>query len=123
VAVFRRLVPRVKIVKAIGVATADDLKQVEAFRAADGFLLDGKPPKGADRQGGFGQPFDWSIVRGFDPGRPWVLAGGLTPDNVAEAIRVSGATAVDVASGVEASPGVKDHEKVRAFIKAAKGAA
>lgn len=122
VAVFRRVVPRVKIVKAIGVATADDLKQVDAFRAADGFLLDAKPPKGADRQGGFGQPFDWSILRGFDPGRPWVLAGGLTPDNVAEAIRVSGATAVDVATGVEASPGVKDPEKMRAFVKAAKGA-
>lgn len=117
---FRRIAPRVKIVKAIGVATAEDLEQVKAYRAADGFLLDAKPPKGADRQGGFGQPFDWSILRGFDPGKPWVLSGGLTPQNVAEAIRVSGAAAVDVSSGVEASPGVKDPAKVRAFIAAAK---
>jgi phosphoribosylanthranilate isomerase len=122
VAEFRRLVPRVKIVKAIGVATAEDLEQVSAFRAADGFLLDARPPKGADRHGGFGKPFDWSILKGFNPGRPWVLSGGLTPDNVAEAIRISGATAVDVSSGVEASPGVKDPAKVRAFIQAAKAA-
>jgi phosphoribosylanthranilate isomerase len=120
VAEFRRLVPRVKIVKAIGVATASDLEQVKAFRSADGFLLDAKPPRGADRQGGFGKPFDWSILKGFSPGKPWVLSGGLTPENVAEAIRVSGATAVDVSSGVEASPGVKDPAKVKAFIQAAK---
>jgi phosphoribosylanthranilate isomerase len=120
VADFRRRVPRVKVVKALGVATAEDLAQVDAYRAADAFLLDAKPPKGADRQGGFGASFDWSILQGFNPGKPWVLSGGLTPENVEEAIRISGAVAVDVSSGVEASPGVKDPEKVRAFVKAAK---
>jgi phosphoribosylanthranilate isomerase len=120
VAEFKRRVPRVRVVKAIGVETAEDLEQVKAYRAADVFLLDAKPPKGADRQGGFGNSFDWSILKGFSPGKPWVLSGGLTPENVAEAISVSGATEVDVSSGVEASPGVKDAAKVRAFIKAAK---
>jgi phosphoribosylanthranilate isomerase len=114
--------PRVQIVKAIGVATREDLDRVKAFEAADMFLLDAKPPPGADREGGFGRPFDWSILDGFDPGKPWVLSGGLTPENVAEAIRISGAKAVDVSSGVEASPGVKDPAKVRAFIEAAKAA-
>lgn len=123
VADFKRRVPRVKVVKAIGVEAAEDLKQVDDYRAADGFLLDAKPPKGADRQGGFGKSFDWSILNGFNPGKPWMLSGGLTPENVAEAIRISGAVAVDVSSGVEASPGVKDPAKVRAFVKAAKAPA
>jgi phosphoribosylanthranilate isomerase len=120
VADFKRRVPRVKVIKALGVATREDLAQVDAFKAADGFLLDAKPPRGADRQGGFGTSFDWSILEGFNPGKPWVLSGGLTPENVGEAIRISGAVAVDVSSGVEASPGVKDPAKVRAFVKAAK---
>jgi phosphoribosylanthranilate isomerase len=102
------------------VSAREDLEQVNAFTAADMFLLDAKPPPGADRAGGHGRPFDWSILQGFDPGKPWVLSGGLTPDNVAEAVRVSGAKAVDVSSGVEASPGVKDAAKVRAFVAAAK---
>jgi phosphoribosylanthranilate isomerase len=110
------------VVKAIGVSTREDLEQVKDFKAADVFLLDAKPPAGADREGGHGRPFDWSILEGFDPGKPWVLSGGLTPENVAEAIRISGAKAVDVSSGVEASPGVKDAAKVKAFIEAAKGA-
>jgi phosphoribosylanthranilate isomerase len=122
VADFKRLVPRVSVVKAIGVATREDLDLVHAYEAADIILLDAKPPPGADREGGFGRPFDWSILEGFDPGKPWVLSGGLTPENVAEAIHISGAKAVDVSSGVEASPGVKDPAKVRAFIEAAKAA-
>jgi phosphoribosylanthranilate isomerase len=117
---FKRIAPRVTVVKAIGVSTKEDLEQVKAFAAADMFLLDAKPPPGADREGGHGRPFDWSILQGFDPGKPWVLSGGLTPENVAEAIRISGAKAVDVSSGVEASPGVKDAAKVKAFIEAAK---
>ena len=122
VADFKRLVPQVSVVKAIGVATREDLDRAHAYEAADMILLDAKPPPGADREGGFGKPFDWSILEGFDPGKPWVLSGGLTPENVAEAIRISGAKAVDVSSGVEASPGVKDPAKVRAFIEAAKAA-
>jgi phosphoribosylanthranilate isomerase len=122
VADFKRLVPRVSVAKAIGVATREDLDRVHAYEAADIILLDAKAPPGADREGGFGRPFDWSILEGFNPGKPWVLSGGLTPENVAEAIRISGAKAVDVSSGVEASPGVKDPAKVRAFIEAAKAA-
>jgi len=122
VAGFKALAPRVTVVKAIGVSTREDLERVKDFTAADMFLLDAKPPPGADREGGFGRAFDWSILEGFDPGKPWVLSGGLTPENVAEAIRISGAKAVDVSSGVEARPGVKDQAKVKAFIEAAKGA-
>lgn len=119
---FKTIAPRVLVVKAIGVSTREDLEQAKAFTAADMFLLDAKPPPGADREGGHGRPFDWSILQGFDPGKPWVLSGGLTPQNVAEAIRVSGAKAVDVSSGVEARPGVKDLAKMKAFIEAAKAA-
>jgi phosphoribosylanthranilate isomerase len=121
-AYLKKRFPRIAIVKAIGVSSAEDLDQLKAFDAADMFLLDAKPPEGADREGGHGKPFDWSILEGFDPGRPWVLSGGLTRANVAEAIRVSGAKAVDVSSGVEARPGVKDPAKVKAFIEAAKAA-
>lgn len=113
---------RAAVVKAHGVATADDLSALSAFAAADAFLLDAKPPKGADREGGFGEAFDWSILQGFDPGKPWVLSGGLTAENVAEAIRITGACAVDVSSGVERAPGHKDEAKMRAFVEAVRGA-
>jgi phosphoribosylanthranilate isomerase len=122
VADFARRFPLAPIVKAIGVSTKNDLARVEDFPKADEFLFDARPPKGAAREGGHGRPFDWSIMRGFDPGedREWTLSGGLTVENVVQAIRTSGARAVDVSSGVEASPGVKDPDKVRAFIAAAK---
>jgi phosphoribosylanthranilate isomerase len=116
-----RVGPRRRLIKALGIAQPEDLDAAARFNV-EGFLFDAKPPKGADRQGGFGKPFDWGVLRGWTLERPWVLSGGLTPDNVAEAIRISGASAVDVSSGVEASPGVKDPAKVRAFIQAAKGA-
>jgi len=124
VADFAKRFPLAPIVKAIGISGRRDLEQVEDFPKADEFLFDAKPPKGAVREGGHGRSFDWSILKGFDPGddREWTLSGGLRPDNVAEAIRISGARAVDVSSGVEASPGVKDPAKVRAFIEAAKAA-
>ncbi len=111
-----------RLVKAHGVADAGDLATLADFDGADAYLLDAKPPKGADREGGFGEAFDWAILQGFDPGKPWVLSGGLTAGNVAEAIAISGADAVDVSSGVEGAPGVKDEAKVRAFIEAARGA-
>lgn len=116
-----RLTP---VVKAIGVATRRDLEEIEDFTEADGFLLDAKPPKGATREGGHGRTFDWSILKGLrtQDHEDWVLSGGLTPDNVAEAIRISGAHAVDVSSGVESAPGVKDAAKVAAFVAAAKAA-
>ncbi len=123
VADLRRRAPsHVQVWKAIGVSTRDDLAQLARFGAADGFVLDAKPPPGAAREGGFGHPFDWTILDGFEPGRPWMLSGGLTVETVAAAIRISGAGAVDVSSGVEASPGVKDPAKVKAFIEAAKAA-
>jgi phosphoribosylanthranilate isomerase len=123
VATFARKHPLTPVIKAMGVASKRDLAEAEAFEAADAFLFDAKPPQGAQREGGHGQTFDWSILKGFrvHDHEDWTLSGGLTPENVAEAIRQSGAAAVDVSSGVEAGPGVKDLAKVRAFIAAAKG--
>jgi len=123
VATFARKHPLTPVIKAMGVASKRDLAEAEAFEAADAFLFDAKPPQGADREGGHGRTFDWSILKGFrvHDHEDWTLSGGLTPENVAEAIRKSGAAAVDVSSGVEAGPGVKDLAKVRAFIAAAKG--
>lgn len=124
VAGFARRHQLVPVIKAMGIASPRDLSEPEAFEAADAFLFDAKPPAGADREGGHGRSFDWSILKGFrvNDHEDWTLSGGLTPENVAEAIRKSGAAAVDVSSGVEARPGVKDKAKVEAFIKAAKAA-
>ncbi len=124
VAAFVKRHPLIPVVKAIGISTRQDLQRAEAFEAADAFLFDAKPPPGAARQGGFGKTFDWSILKGFEVHghADWVLSGGLTPENVAEAIRASGAVQVDVSSGVENAPGAKDPAKVRAFIEAAKQA-
>jgi len=104
-------------VAAIGAAS--DLPA--AAPGVDGLLLDAKAPPGATRPGGNALTFDWSVLRGWAAPLPWLLAGGLTPGNVAEGIRVSGATAVDVSSGVEASRGVKDAGLIRAFVQAARG--
>jgi phosphoribosylanthranilate isomerase len=124
VASFVKRHPLAPVIKAMGIASKRDLDEVAEFEAADGFLFDAKPPKGADREGGHGKSFDWSILKGFrvNDHEDWTLSGGLTAQNVAEAIRQSGAAAVDVSSGVEKSPGVKDKAKVEAFIKAAKAA-
>jgi phosphoribosylanthranilate isomerase len=124
VAAFARRHPLVPVVKALGVIRPRDLDGAVEFEAADAFLFDAKPPKGATREGGHGRSFDWTILKGFrvNDHEDWTLSGGLNPQNVAEAIRKSGAGAVDVSSGVEASPGEKDKAKVEAFIKAAKAA-
>ena len=106
--------------KAIGVETAADLAGAGAYTAADRLLMDAKPPKDADRTGGHGQAFDWSILKDWTAPKPWILAGGLTPENVAGAIAATGAPAVDVSSGVERLRGLKDKELVRAFLRAAK---
>jgi phosphoribosylanthranilate isomerase len=112
------------VMKVIPVSTAADLEAATAFLpVADRLLFDAKPPPGADRPGGNAARFDWSILQGFQCPLPWMLAGGLDPANVAEAIRISGAGAVDVSSGVESAPGVKDPERIAAFIRAAKGSA
>ncbi len=108
--------------KAIGVSEAADLEAAAEYSAADRLLIDAKPPKGATRSGGHGAPFDWTVLEGWTSPKPWILAGGLTPDNVAEAIRLTRADAVDVASGVEGALGLKDKALVEAFIAAAKAA-
>jgi phosphoribosylanthranilate isomerase len=109
--------------KAIGVATHGDLAAAEAYEGAtDHLLIDAKPPKGAALPGGNGRPFDWSLTRGFHFPGPWLLSGGLDPETVAAAITLSGARGVDVSSGVESAPGVKDPAKIRAFVAAARRA-
>ena len=110
------------VIKAIPIATLDDLAQVDPYLGvADRLLFDAKPPKGATLPGGNAARFDWKILSGKTWGMPWLLAGGLDPSNVAEAIRISGAQAVDVSSGVESAPGKKDPAKIQAFIEAVKG--
>ena len=109
--------------KAIGVATGADLAAAEAYEGvADTLLIDAKPPKDAALPGGNGRPFDWSLTRGFHFPGPWLLSGGLDPETVATAITLSGARGVDVSSGVESAPGVKDPAKIRAFVAAARRA-
>lgn len=110
------------VMKALGVAEASDLAVLPDYEAvADQILLDAKAPKGAALPGGNGLAFDWRLVAGQVFEKPWMLAGGLTPDNVAEAIARTGARQVDVSSGVESAPGVKDPDLIRAFIAAAQG--
>jgi phosphoribosylanthranilate isomerase len=106
--------------QAIGIARAADLP-TEAG-AIDRFVLEAKPPADASRPGGNATPFDWSLLRGWHAPAPWILAGGLTPETVAAAIRATGAEAVDVSSGVERTPGRKDPALIRAFIAAARAA-
>ena len=106
--------------RARGVAVASDLPADTG--GADAWLIEAMPPADATRPGGNAVSFDWTILRGWQAPGPWLLAGGLDPDNVAEAIRVTGACAVDVSSGVERTRGVKDPELVRAFIRNAKAA-
>lgn len=104
----------VTIWRAVGVDSATDLPRDAGD--ADALLLEAKPPPDATRPGGNAALFDWSLLRGWSAPAPWVLAGGLTPANVAAAVRVTGAEAVDVSSGVERSRGVKDPALIRAFI-------
>jgi phosphoribosylanthranilate isomerase len=111
------------VMKAIGVATADDLTVVAGYApVADHILLDARPPKDAAYPGGHGKPFDWSILDRLDPSIPYMLSGGLTPATVGEAIRRLHPWGVDVSSGVESAPGVKDVAAIRAFIAAARAA-
>lgn len=111
------------VMKAVGVAEAADLSALAEYEAvADQILVDAKAPKGADLPGGNGLAFDWRLIAGREWARPWMLAGGLTPENVAEAVRLTGAWQVDVSSGVESAPGQKGPALIRAFIAAAQGA-
>lgn len=106
--------------RATGVAAAADLPG--DCGQADALLIEAKAPADATRPGGNAVSFDWSVLRGWAAPCPWLLAGGLTPGNVADAIHATGAKAVDVSSGVESAPGVKDTALIRAFIAAARGA-
>lgn len=113
----------IRTMKAVGVAGPDDLALARSYAGvADRLLLDAKPPKDATRPGGNARTFDWSLAVGFAPGVPYLLSGGLTPANVAEAIEVTGAPGVDVSSGVETAPGKKDPALIRAFIANARAA-
>lgn len=111
------------VMKAVGIATADDVPQIDAYAGvADQLLIDAKAPKGADLPGGNGLSFDWRLVnRKYWP-RPWMLAGGLTAENVAEAVQMTGARQLDLSSGVESAPGVKDTSMIQAFMKAVQNA-
>ncbi|MDG3040937.1 phosphoribosylanthranilate isomerase [Roseicyclus marinus] len=108
------------VMKALGIATAEDLAQIDTFsEVADQLLIDAKPPKGADLPGGNGLSFDWRLLAGRKYWKkPWMLAGGLSPDNVAEAVRLTGARQVDVSSGVESAPGIKDAGRMMDFARA-----
>jgi phosphoribosylanthranilate isomerase len=112
-----------EIIKAFSIADASDFARVGIYESvADRLLFDAKAPEGASRPGGHGSAFDWQLIRGRTFSRPWLLAGGLTPENVARAIASSGASGVDVSSGVERSPGVKSAGMITDFIANARAA-
>lgn len=110
------------VIKAIGLADESDLPQIQEFsKVVDQLLIDAKPPKNAILLGGNGLTFDWRLIAGHRWSVPWMLAGGLTAANVAEAVRLTGTSQVDVSSGVESAPGLKDSELIVDFIKSARG--
>lgn len=111
------------VMRAVGVGTAEDVTIANEFaQTADRLLLDAKPPKSATRPGGLGEVFDWTILHLLDPNAAFMLSGGLAPANVADALRSTKASGVDVSSGVESAPGVKDKSLIEAFITNARGA-
>jgi phosphoribosylanthranilate isomerase len=111
------------VVKALSISTADDFAAASAYDGAvDHLMFDAKAPAGADLPGGNGVGFDWSLMKGRRFQRPWFLAGGLDPWNVAEAVAASGAPLVDVSSGVERGPGLKDPDLIAAFLTAVRRA-
>jgi len=111
----------VPVIKALPVAEAADLAAAAEYESTvDMLMFDARPPKGASRPGGHGAAFDWKILAGRTFTKPWFLAGGLDPENVARAIELSGAQMVDVSSGVESAPGVKDATRMADFVNATK---
>ena len=112
----------VKTVKAIPVSTPADMITAEQYAGvADFILYDAKPPKGETVRGGHGLSFDWNILTASPLPKTWALAGGLTPENAREAVRRTNAPILDVSSGVDTSPGLKDAAKIKAFMEAVKG--
>jgi phosphoribosylanthranilate isomerase len=113
-----------RVIKALGIRETSDLAATARYRSvADLLLLDAKPPKDAALPGGNGTAFDWTILEDFEPGKSFLLSGGLDPNNVGTAIRLARAPGVDVSSGVETAPGKKDPALIRAFVAAARRAA
>jgi phosphoribosylanthranilate isomerase len=111
------------VMKAVGVETSADLAALPGIAAvADRILFDAHPPKDATRPGGLGVPFDWHLLENLALGIPFMLSGGLAAGNLAEALRITRAGGVDVSSGVESAPGIKDADMIRAFIRAARAA-
>ena len=111
----------IPVIKALPVAEAADLAAAAEYESiVDMLMFDAKAPKGAERPGGHGAAFDWKLLAGKTFAKPWFLAGGLDPDNVARAIALSGTKFVDVSSGVESAPGVKDPARIHSFINATK---
>ena len=107
------------LIKVLPVSTAVDLAAAADWEDhVDHLMFDARPPEGSDLPGGVGASFDWSMLQGRVFRKPWFLAGGLTPDNAAEAAAISGAPLLDVSSGVESAPGVKDAARIAAFLKA-----
>ena len=112
-----------EVIKVVGVRDASDIAAARAYEgAAEHIMFDAKPPEGADRPGGHGVAFDWTLLDQVRLERPWLLAGGLDPWNVAEAVTLSRAPLVDVSSGVERGPGVKDPALITAFLDAVRRA-
>jgi phosphoribosylanthranilate isomerase len=111
-----------QVMKALPIANASDLAPLASYEAvADWILFDAKAPKDAIRPGGHGQTFDWSLLKNIKRAKPVMLSGGINPGNVAEAISAVRPDAVDVSSGVESAPGVKDRDKIFAFVRAVRG--
>ncbi len=111
----------IPVIKALAISEPGDLAKVAAYDdVAEMFLFDAMPAADASRPGGHGAAFDWQILKGQNFVRPWFLAGGLMPENIARAIAVSGAKMVDVSSGVESAPGIKSPNRIAEFVAAAK---
>ena len=111
------------VMRALPIESKDDLAAIALYtKVADRLLFDARPPPEATRPGGLGKPFDWHLLENLDVSIPFMLSGGLDPNNVADALRITRAPGVDVSSGVESAPGVKDPDKIRAFIRAARSA-
>jgi phosphoribosylanthranilate isomerase len=116
---------RLPVMKALPIEQKSDLAPIRIYaKVADWLLFDGRAPREATRPGGLGKPFDWRLLENLNPnpGVPFMLSGGLDAGNVAEALRITRAPAVDVSSGVERAPGEKDLDKIRAFVRAARAA-
>jgi phosphoribosylanthranilate isomerase len=114
----------VPLMKAVPVSVKDDLERIDTYAAvADRLLFDARAPREATRPGGLGNPFDWRLLENVRTAVPFMLSGGLDVGNVGEALRITRASGIDVSSGVERAPGVKDVEKIIAFVRAARAAA